>query len=158
MYDFLVLQASENQWSTIQIGEVAQLANLSIDTIRFYERRALLPRAPRTGGQFRLFTGADVQRLIFIKQMQGLGFSLREIKQLLDLRDRGGHACREVKDLLNLKLTEVRRKIRDLRKLEHELVFDLRKCDRQLKTNHGHAPQRCPILSEIERKKTRDGH
>ena len=65
MYDFLVLQASENQRSTIQIGEAAQLAKLSIDTIRFYERRALLPRAPRTGGQFRLFTADDVQRLIF---------------------------------------------------------------------------------------------
>ena len=153
-----MLQASENQRSTIQIGEAAQLAKLSIDTIRFYEHRALLPRAPRTGGQFRLFTADDVQRLIFIQQMQGLGFALREIKQLLDLRDRGGHACREVRDLLSLKLTEVRRKIRDLRKLERELVFDLQECDRQLKTNRGHAPQCCPILNEIERKETRNGH
>ena len=147
MYDFLVLRALENQRSTIPIGEAAQRAKLSIDTIRFYERRALLPRAPRTAGQFRLFTADDVERLIFIKQMQGLGFSLQEIKQLLDLRDRGGHACREVRDLLSFKLTEVRRKIRDLHKLERELVLDLHNCDRQLKNSRGHAPQRCPILA-----------
>lgn len=153
-----MLQALENQRTTIQIGEAAQLAKLSIDTIRFYERRALLPRAPRTGGQFRLFTVDDVNRLVFIKQMQGLGLSLQEIKQLLDLRDRGGHACREVRDLLSSKLAEVRRKIRDLHKLERELVLDLQKCNRQLKSNRGHAPQRCPILTEFERKETRNGH
>src|SRR5215467_10692218 len=107
--------------SAIQIGEVAQRANLSIDTIRFYERKALVPRAPRTMGQFRLFTSDDVARLTFIKQMQGLGFSLHEIKQLLDLRDRGGHACREVKSLLSSKLAEIRGKIRELQNLEREL-------------------------------------
>lgn len=157
VYDFLVLEALENQRSTIQIGEAAQRAKLSIDTIRFYERRALLPRAPRSGGQFRLYTADDVTRLLFIKQMQGLGFSLQEIKQLLDLRDRG-HACREVRDLLNSKLAEVRRKIRDLQRLERELLLDLQKCDRQLKNSRGHAPQRCPILANSDGEKWNHDH
>ena len=59
----------------IQIGEAARRAALSVDTIRFYERRALLPRAPRTTGKFRLYAAADVTRLSFIKQMKSLGFS-----------------------------------------------------------------------------------
>jgi hypothetical protein len=62
--------------SVIQIGEAAQRSKLSIDTIRFYERQALVPRAPRTMGQFRLYTTDDIARLTFIKEMQGLGFSL----------------------------------------------------------------------------------
>ena len=135
--------------NAIQIGEAAQQANLSIDTIRFYERKALVPRAPRTMGQFRLYTAQDVARLTFIKQMQGLGFSLGEIKQLLDLRDHGGHACREVRDLLSSKLTEIRTRIRSLQTLERELVLDLQKCNRELKNRRGHGTQRCPILSGV---------
>jgi DNA-binding transcriptional MerR regulator len=72
----------------IQIGEAAKLTTLSIDTIRLYERRALLPKMPRTAGRFRLYTADDVSRLSFIKQMQGVGFSLQEIKKLLELRER----------------------------------------------------------------------
>jgi MerR family transcriptional regulator, mercuric resistance operon regulatory protein len=136
--------------SAIQIGEAAQRSKLSIDTIRFYERRALLPRAPRTEGQFRLYTTNDIARLTFIKQMQGLGFSLQEIKQLLDLRDHGGHACRGVRDLLRSKLTEIRKKIRNLQHLERELVLDLQKCDRELKNTRGHGARRCPILSDMK--------
>ena len=147
MYDFLMPHALESPGSTIQIGEAAQQAKLSVDTIRCYERRALLPRAPRTEGHFRLFTADDVARLTFIKQMQGLGFSLQEIKQLLDLRDRGGHACGEVKNLLSSKLAEIRRKIHDLQNLERELVLDLQKCDRELRKGRGHGQQHCPILS-----------
>jgi DNA-binding transcriptional MerR regulator len=118
-----------------------------------HERKVLVPRAPRTIGQFRLYTADDVSRLTFIKQMQGLGFSLQEIKQLLDLRDRGGHACREVRDLQSSKLTEIRSKIRDLQDLEHELVFDLQKCNRELKNRRGHGAQRCPILSDVNGRK-----
>ncbi|MFZ0796462.1 MAG: heavy metal-responsive transcriptional regulator [Terriglobales bacterium] len=153
MYDFFMPHGLASSASTIQIGEAAQRAHLSIDTIRFYERKTLLPRAPRTAGQFRLYTADDVARLTFIKQMQGLGFSLQEIKQLLDLRDRGGHACREVRNLLSSKLAEIRSKIRDLQNLEHELVDDLQKCDRELKNRRVHGAQQCPILSSANGRK-----
>jgi len=145
--------ALDSPHSTIQIGEAAQRAKLSIDTIRFYERRALLPKAPRTVGQFRLYTADDVTRLTFIKQMQGLGFSLQEIKQLLELRDRGGHACRDVRNLLSSKLAGIRIKIHDLQNLERELVIDLHKCDGELKNRRGHAPKCCPILSTVNGRK-----
>ncbi len=142
-----------NGKSTIQIGEAAQRAALTVDTIRFYERRALLPAAPRTTGQFRLYTADDVTRLNFIKRMQGLGFSLQQIKQLLDIRDQGQDACREVRDLMKGKLVEVRTKIRDLQKLERELAVDLRKCDRELKYRQNHAPRQCPVLSAANGRK-----
>ncbi len=67
----------------IRIGEVAARSGVSIDTVRYYERRRLLPAAPRTEGDFRLFAPETVERVQFIKQAQELGFSLDEIVQLL---------------------------------------------------------------------------
>jgi MerR family transcriptional regulator, mercuric resistance operon regulatory protein len=112
---------------TIQIGEAAKLTALSIDAIRLYERRALLPKVPRTVGRFRLYTAEDIFRLGFIKQMQGVGFSLQEIKTLLDLRECPRNACKEVRELLKTKLSTVRGTIQELKKLEGELAMDLKK-------------------------------
>ena len=131
----------------MQIGEVAKLTALTVDAIRFYERRALLPPAPRTAGRFRLYTSGDVARLGFIRQMQGLGFSLGEVRQLLDVRERRLDACHEVKELLKTKLEKVRSKVRELKRLERELALDLHKCNRELKHRQNHAPRHCPILS-----------
>jgi DNA-binding transcriptional MerR regulator len=71
---------------TFQIGELARRTALSIDAIRFYEHRKLLPPAFRSAGRFRLYTTDDVERLRFVQQLQRLGFSLEEIKQLTAIR------------------------------------------------------------------------
>jgi len=73
----------------IQIGEPARRTTLSIDAINFYEKRQLLPKAPRSTGGFRLYTAGDVEQLHSIRQMHEPGFSLREVRELLELR-----ACR----------------------------------------------------------------
>ncbi|MGA7380026.1 MAG: heavy metal-responsive transcriptional regulator [Terriglobales bacterium] len=146
MYPFNMPQVLEHTTSTMQIGEVAKLTALTVDAIRFYERRALLPKAPRTAGRFRLYTNDDVGRLGFIRQMQGLGFSLSEIKQLLELREHHLDACLEVRDLLKTKLEKVHSKIRELGQLEHELALDLHKCNRELKHRQRRTPRKCPIL------------
>lgn len=86
--------------SSMQIGEAAKRTALSVDAIRFYEKRSLLPKPPRTAGRFRLYGDDDIARLDFIRQMQGLGFSLSEVRQLLDLRSHPLNACHEVRDLL----------------------------------------------------------
>lgn len=130
----------------IQIGEASKRTALSVDSIRFYERMELLPPPSRTEGHFRLYTSADLDRLRFIQQMQGLGFSLREIKQLLDLRSHGVEACSSVRDLVKAKLVEVRAKLDQLRALEGELAKDLRKCNRELRLRNSHTPSTCPIL------------
>lgn len=139
-------QYSDHAASAMQIGEVAKRTALTVDAIRFYERRTLLPKPPRTQGRFRLYSNDDVARLRFITNMQGLGFSLREIGQLLELREHHQEACHEVRDLLATKLKKVRSKIGELKKLERELALDLRKCSRELEAAKKHAPASCPIL------------
>lgn len=130
------------------IGEVAERTSLTVDAIRFYERRSLLPKAERSAGRFRLYTESALKRIRFIRQMQGLGFSLREIRKLIHLRERKADGCESVKALLNAKLADVRAKINELRQLESELESDSRKCDRELSHRRRHAPRACPVLEE----------
>ena len=132
----------------MQIGEVAERTALTVDAIRFYERRKLLPKAARSTGRFRLYTEDAVERLRFIRQMQGLGFSLREVGELIQLRERKVDACESVKELLKAKLASVREKMHELRKLESELEADLRKCGRELNHRRRHAACACPVLEE----------
>ena len=134
----------------MQIGEVAKLTALSVDTIRFYERSSLLPEIPRTPGRFRLYTRAEVARLSFIRRMQNLGFSLREVRQILDLRENRLDSCKEVSELVKTKLDEVRSKIRELQNLERELATGLRKCTAERK--HRSKNKRCPVLESAEAK------
>jgi DNA-binding transcriptional MerR regulator len=138
--------------STFQIGELARRTTLSIDAIRFYERRKLLPAAFRSAGRFRLYTTDDIERLRFVQRMQRLGFSLKEIKQLVAIRADKGHACAAVRKFLKTKLDGVTTKIRELQQLETELRADLGKCNRALKQQRGKTCA-CPVLEEIERTK-----
>ena len=137
-----------NHSVAMQIGDVAKLTAVSVDAIRFYERHSLLAKAPRTPGRFRLYSKGDVARLKFIKQMQGLGFSLSEVRQLLDLRDQSLDACPEVRELLCAKLSAVRVKIGELKELEKHLTTGLRKCNDELKRRGMRSPRGCPVLAD----------
>ena len=134
----------------MQIGEVAERAAMTVDAIRFYERRNLLPRAGRSAGGFRLYAEDAVERLHFIRQMQGLGFSLREVGELIELRAHKVDACESVRALLGAKLKDVRAKLRELRQLEGQLEADLRKCNRELGHRRQHAACPCPVLKEAD--------
>ncbi len=128
----------------MQIGIVAKKIGLSVDTIRFYERNALLPRAARTEGGFRQYGDSDVETLAFIRRVQGLGFKLSEIRGLLNLRGKRLQPCAPVRRRLQEKLGDVQRKLTDLHKLEQELRLALRSCNRELRKHPAH----CPILRE----------
>jgi MerR family transcriptional regulator, copper efflux regulator len=132
--------------ATMHIGEVASRTSLTVDAIRFYEKRKLLPKADRSAGRFRLYTEGTVERLHFIQQMQGLGFSLREIGELIQLRESKVEACESVRELLKTKLAAVCAKMRKLRQLEAELEADFRKCSRELNHRRRHAACPCPVL------------
>jgi MerR family transcriptional regulator, mercuric resistance operon regulatory protein len=134
---------------TMQIGEVARRASLTVDAIRFYEKRQLLPKADRTAGRFRLYTEGTVERLHFIQQMQELGFSLNEVGELIQLRDRKVEACESVRQLLKTKLVNVRAKLHELKRLERELEDDFRKCSRELNHRRRHAAEPCPVLQDV---------
>ena len=126
----------------MQIGIVAKKIGLSVDTIRFYERNALLPRPPRTQSGFRQYAESDVETLAFIRCVQGLGFKLSEIRALLRLRGNQFQPCAPVRRRLEEKLADVQQKLTDLHKLEHELRLALRSCNRELRKRPAH----CPIL------------
>ena len=128
----------------MHIGAVANRTGLSIDAIRFYERKALMPMSPRTAGGFRQYDESDVETLVFIRRLQGLGFKLSEIRGLLELRRNHLQPCAPVRYRLQEKLADVRRKITELRRLEHDLQLAIRKCDRELRKR----PARCPILKD----------
>jgi MerR family transcriptional regulator, copper efflux regulator len=133
----------------MQIGAVAKRIGLSVDAIRFYERNALLPRAPRTMGGFRQYGESDVETLAFIRRVQSLGFKLSEIRGLLQLRGNRLQPCAPVRRRLQEKLADVHQKLADLQKLERELRLALRSCDQELR----HRPAHCPILREGNSKK-----
>jgi MerR family transcriptional regulator, copper efflux regulator len=133
----------------MQIGAVAKRIGLSVDAIRFYERSSLLPRASRTQGGFRQYAECDVETLAFIRRAQSLGFKLKEIRGLLRLRGSRLQPCAPVRRRLQEKLHDVRKKLADLQKLEHELRLALRSCDKELR----HGPAHCPILRQANAKK-----
>src|SRR5215470_9176986 len=133
----------------MQIGLVAQKVGLSVDAIRFYERNGLLPRAARTQGGFRQFGERDLETLTFIRRVQGLGFKLSEIRGLLTLRGNRMQPCAPVRCRLEAKLKDVRGKLSNLKKLEHELLLALHSCDRELRKHDAH----CPILKDVQPRK-----
>ncbi len=137
----------------MHIGRVAKKIGLTPDAIRFYERSALLPRAPRTAGGFRQYADADIETLGFIRQVQSLGFTLREVRELLELRHRRLQPCAPVRRRLEQKLSDVHTKLADLQKLELELRAALRACDRKLRKRS----TRCPLLSGAGAQKPENG-
>ncbi len=135
----------------LQIGSAARETGLSIDTIRFYQKSGLIANPPRTTAGYRIFGLDQLRDLHFIGKAQTLGFSLREIKELLLLRREPGHSCPQVRGLLQNKLAAVRQKIGDLSRLGRELEQELRKCNRALRARKNSQHRDCcPVLAEIE--------
>jgi MerR family mercuric resistance operon transcriptional regulator len=137
--------------ASLRIGEVAALSGVSVDTVRFYERRKLLPRPARSGGGFRLFTLEAVKRVKFIKQAQELGFSLDEIGELLTTD--GAQECQRVRDLLRDKLTELDKRMQVMREFRRLLARHLAACEKALEERGGKA--RCPVLVDLSGARTR---
>lgn len=130
----------------MRIGQLSRRSGFTIDAIRFYERRGLLAAPRRSPGGFRLYDPEEVETLVFVRQMQGLGFSLQEIHELICLRSGQAEACAAVRDHLRQKLSQVQFKIRKLHELQRELRVALSKCNRQARRHSA----RCPILREAK--------
>jgi MerR family transcriptional regulator, copper efflux regulator len=138
---------------TLQIGEVAAEAGLTVEAVRFYERKGILPRAPRTAGGFRLYDERVVDRIRFVKQAQALGLSLREIQRLLsDRQRRGSAACRHVRDLLAQHITDIDRRISELKALRRTLSDYRSTCEQAL---HQEPEPECPTLDALDTSRTR---
>ena len=129
----------------IQIGELSTRTGCNVETIRYYERIALLPAPARSAGRYRIYDIGDVRRLTFIRRARELGFTLDAVRALLALSTKdGSNASGEVRQLAARHLAEVRSKIADLRAMERVLADAVRRCA------SGELPG-CPIIDTLFR-------
>ena len=126
------------------IGRLSQHTGCNIETIRYYERIGLLPAPPRSRGGHRSYSDEHTKRLTFIRRSRELGFTLKEVRGLLELvdGDGDGHTCEAVQAITVKHAAEIREKIADLRKLERVLEDMAEQCP------GGKVPE-CPIIDAL---------
>ncbi|MGH7572719.1 MAG: MerR family DNA-binding protein [Gemmatimonadota bacterium] len=125
-------------------GEIARRAGVGGETVRFYERQGLLDEPRRTRSGYRQYDAAALRRLKFIRRAKELGFSLREIRDLLTLRLDDNADCTDVQQRAEQRLAEVRARIRDLRRMEARLKELTAACGANRKK------MECPLLDALE--------
>lgn len=128
---------------TMTIGQLAKQTGVGIETIRYYERRGLLPCPARKTSGYRQFGDEALARMQFIRRAQGVGFTLREIEALLRLRDDPRATRAEVRHEVAAKIEDIDAKIREMRRMRKELQAMLASC-------HGDgAADDCPIIEQL---------
>ena len=113
---------------TYTIGQLARAGAVPTSTVRFYEREGLLKAAFRTGGNYRAYDRAAVERLRFIRTAQATGLSLQDVRSLLELAAANEPPCRQVTTLMRRRLGEVRERLDELRQVEQILAKSLDNC------------------------------
>ena len=111
------------------IGDLGKATGTKVETVRYYERIGLLPKPPRTNGNYRDYGAAELGRLSFIRRARDLGFSLDQVRALLALSDDRQRDCATVDRMAVAHLREVERKIIDLTALRRELKAVIESCD-----------------------------
>lgn len=137
-----------------RIGELAKLADVTPDTIRFYEKQQMMDHEVRTEGRFRLYSENDLQRLKFIRYARQLGFTLESIRELLSIRiDPEHHTCQESKGIVQARLKEVEAKIHELELMKTSLQRLNDTC-----CGTAHSSVYCSILEALEQGANGPGH
>ena len=125
------------------IGQLATEAGVNVETVRYYQRRKLIAQPKRPPGRVRRYGGADAERLRFIKDAQRLGFSLSEVKELLNLL--APMSCSKTREIAATKLKFLDERIRELQELRKQFVRLLAACD------DNSDESRCPIIERLTR-------
>ena len=129
-----------------RIGEIAKLADVTPDTIRYYEKQQMMDHGGRTEGGFRLYTDHDLKRLKFIRHARQLGFTLESIRELLSIRvDPEHHTCQESKSIVQAPLSEVEARIEEMQAMRRSLQKLNDAC-----CGTAHSSVYCSILEELE--------
>ena len=131
--------------AAMTIGKVAKQAGVGVETIRFYEREGLVDEPRRRESGYRQYDPEVVRRIRFIRHAKELGFTLREIKELLDLRIEPGSQCGDVLKLAQAKIDDIDERVRKLQKMRRTLAALTRDCQR------GFPSDACPILKALDR-------
>ncbi len=124
------------------IGMLSEETGVNIETIRYYERIGIMPEPGRTAGGNRSFDDNHLKRLSFIKRSRELGFSIEEIRTLLEMVDRDDICCGDVHDLAVAHINMIKKKISDLKRLEKVLKIMASECSK------GNTPE-CPIIGTL---------
>jgi MerR family transcriptional regulator, mercuric resistance operon regulatory protein len=132
----------------IPIGELSRLTDVNIETIRYYEKIKMLQAPPRTAGGRRIYGPAETRILAFIRRGRELGFTLDEIRALLDLGGPEKASCAEVRKIAAHHLDHIRAKINDLVKLERLLGKTIAQCS-------GKKVPNCPVLDILDVQRVR---
>lgn len=130
----------------LKIGELARLTDTNNETLRFYESKGLLDAPRRTDAGYRLYTQDDVARVRFILRARRMGFSLKDISELLSLRvDREHSTCGEVKELAEAKLVDIEERLNELQQMKGALERITEKC-----CGGDESAVYCSILNELD--------
>lgn len=132
----------QTQSEKLRIGDLAEAAGVNVETIRFYQRKALMHEPPRPQGGVRRYGNSALGRVRFIKAAQRLGFSLDQIAQLLKLED--GTHCAQAREQAQGKLADVRAKLADLRRIESALSGLIDRC------GAASGQIRCPLIASLQ--------
>ena len=124
------------------IGALAETAGVNVETLRFYQRKGLMPEPEKPYGSIRRYGAAELARVRFIKSAQRLGFSLEEVGELLKLED--GARCSEARQLAEQKLVDVRQKLSDLQRIESVLAGLVARCS----AVRGRV--NCPLIASLQ--------
>lgn len=135
-------QRDEETTPAFPIGLMAKRTGLSPEGIRFYEAEGLLPAPARSEGRRRMYSPAHLKRLAFIRRARDLGFTLDEVRALLQLADNSPDCCADARNMAAAHLSDVRAKITDLRSMERVLSTTVSQCDAG---THAH----CPLIEAL---------
>lgn len=113
---------------TYQIGELARLAGVPVETVRYYESLKLMPKPPRSQGNYRMYAEGHLERLSFIRHCRSLGMSIDEIRHLLRVRDRPDADCSEVNAVLDEHIEHVGERLAELQRLKRQLLALRERC------------------------------
>lgn len=126
----------------LQRAELARRTGCNLETIRYYEKVGMMPDPPRTASGYRIYGESHVSRLRFILRARELGFSIEQVRGLLELVDGGTQTCAEVKERTEQHLADVRAKIADLKRIEKVLATTAAQCS-------GEDVPECPVLEAL---------
>ncbi len=126
------------------IGQVARKAGVGVETVRFYERKGLIEQPPRRGNGFREYPVDTVRQIRFVVHAKELGFTLKEIVGLLSLRSRSAESCDSVKEQAEMKIADIEKRIRGLRRMKSTLKKLTQACERR------EPPAECPTWDVLD--------
>lgn len=139
----------EGAVESLTIGQLAQRAGVGVETIRFYEREGLIADPPRRPSGYRDYPVETVARIVFIRRAKDLGFTLREINELLQMRVRPRRSCAQVKRSADAKIADIDGKIAALRRMRQALKDLTKACEQRAPTTE------CPILASLGERQVR---